>query len=614
MFARVFIDRPVLAWVVSIVVLLFGAAAYTQLPIEQFPAIAPPTVQVTATYPGANAEVVAKTVAATIEQEVNGVEGMLYMSSQSTNDGRYTLTVTFEIGTDLNFAQVLVQNRVQLAVPRLPSEVQRLGLGVKKRAPDVLLVVNMVSPDRTRDAFYLSNYATIQVKDVLIRTAGVGDVFIFGQQDYSMRAWLGPDKMASNGLTAPEVVEAMRNQNVQVAAGQVGQEPAPPGTAFQYTMTALGRLETVEQFEDIVVKVGAPQQDPTGQTIRPAVRLKDVARVQLTSQSRDISSSTDGQDAVGLAIFQLPGSNALDTADNVKHAMEQLKKRFPPGVDYTVRYDTTPFIIQSVDEVFHTLRDAIILVALVVLLFLQDWRAMILPMIDVPVSLVGTLAVMYVAGFTLNNLTLFGLVLAIGIVVDDAIVVLENVERWIAQGYDSRTATIKAMQEITGPIIAITLVLSSVFLPSALAARHHRRVLPPVRADDLGRHADFRNERDDADPQPRGGDLQEPRRRTRPRDDRDPALVRLGRAHRLRHLFTRARFSRPQTRRPPRVAVVRRHDYTGPARVRSRLFSSPARSIQFCASFTARSTGSSTKLHSATAAPCGCSSGPPSAC
>ena len=468
MLARIFIDRPVLAWVVSIVILLFGAAAYSQLPIEQYPEIAPPTVQVTATYPGANAEVVSKTVAATIEQEVNGVEKMLYMSSQSTNDGRYTLTVTFEIGTDLNLAQILVQNRVQLAVPRLPSEVQRLGLGVKKRAPDVLLVVNMISPDRSRDGFYLSNYATIQVRDVLLRTAGVGDVNIFGQQDYTMRAWLNPDKMAAVGLTAPEVVDAMRGQNVQVAAGQVGQEPAPPGTAFQYTLNALGRLNTIEEFENIVVKVGAPVRDESGATIRPAVRLKDVARVVLTSQNLDIRSSTDGQDAVGLAIFQLPGSNALDTAANVKSAMEQLKKRFPPGVDYTVRYDTTPFITQSVDEVFHTLRDAVILVALVVLLFLQDWKAMILPMIDVPVSLVGTLAVMYVAGFTLNNLTLFGLVLAIGIVVDDAIVVLENVERWIAQGYDSRTATIKAMGEITGPIIAITLVLSSVFIPSAL--------------------------------------------------------------------------------------------------------------------------------------------------
>ncbi len=467
MFARVFIDRPVLAWVISIVITLFGGVALTQLSIEQYPEIAPPTVQVTATYPGANAEVVAATIAATIEQEVNGVEKMLYMSSQSTNDGRYTLTVTFQLGTDLDIAQVLIQNRVQLAVPRLPTEVQRQGLGVRKRAPDVLLVVNLLSPDRSRDGFYLSNYATIQIKDVLARTAGVGDVFIFGQQDYTMRAWLDPDKLSNLGLTAPDVVAAMQRQNVQVAAGQVGQEPAPAGTQFQYTLNALGRLSTEDEFRDIVVKVGEPVADSTGASIRPAVRLKDVARIQLTSRTTDITSYTDGQDSVGLAIFQLPGSNALNTADNVKAAMEQLKKRFPTGVDYTVRYDTTPFINQSVTEVFHTLRDAIILVAIVVLVFLQDWRAMILPMIDVPVSLVGTLAVMYVAGFTLNNLTLFGLVLAIGIVVDDAIVVLENVERWIAQGYTARDATLKAMSEITGPIIAITLVLSSVFLPSA---------------------------------------------------------------------------------------------------------------------------------------------------
>ncbi len=468
MFARVFIDRPVLAWVVSIIITLFGVAALTQLPIEQYPQIAPPTVQVTATYPGANSDVMSKTVAATIEQEVNGVEKMLYMSSQSTNDGNYTLTVTFEIGTNLDIAQVLIQNRVQLAVPRLPQEVQRQGLSIKKRTPDVLMVVNMVSPDRSHDSFYLSNYATIQIKDVLTRTKGVGEVVIFGQQDYSMRAWLDPDKMANIGLTAGDVVAAMQAQNVQVAAGQVGQEPVPVGTAFQYTMNALGRLNTEEQFRDIVVKVGDPVQDPSGATIRPAVRLRDIGRVELTSRNLDISSTTDGQPTAGMAVYQLPGTNAIDTANNVRRTMETLKKRFPSGVDYTIRYDTTPFILQSVEEVFNTLRDAIILVAIVVLVFLQDWRAMILPMIDVPVSLVGTLAVMYIFGFTLNNLTLFGLVLAIGIVVDDAIVVLENVERWIAQGYDSRTATLKAMQEITGPIIAITLVLSSVFIPSAL--------------------------------------------------------------------------------------------------------------------------------------------------
>ncbi len=511
MFARVFIDRPVLAWVISIVILLFGLAALAVLPIAQYPEIAPPTVQVTANYAGANAQVVANTIAAPIESQVNGVEHMLYMSSSCGNDGSYSLSVTFELGTDMNTAQVLVQNRVSLALPQLPPEVQRTGLSIRKRSPDILLVANMYSPDepaahaaaiggalvygwegfpiaKPRDQLYLSNYAVIQVRDELARISGVGDVFVFGQQDYSMRAWLDPDKLAANGLTTSDVVKAIEEQNVQVAAGQVGQEPAVPGQAFQYTLSTLGRLEDVEQFKNIIVKVGSPE--PVGasaagaaatlnvpglvapvagmdMTTRPVVRLKDVARVELTARTQDINSYLDGRPSVGIAIFQLPGSNALDTADRVKAKLVQMSKRFPPGVKYAVRYDTTPYIRQSVDEVYNTLIDAILLVAVVVLLFLQDWRAMILPMIDVPVSLIGTLAVLYAFGFSLNNLTLFGLVLAIGIVVDDAIVVLENVERWIAQGFDARTATLKAMSEITGPIIAITLVLSSVFIPSA---------------------------------------------------------------------------------------------------------------------------------------------------
>jgi multidrug efflux pump len=495
MFARVFIDRPVLAWVISIVILLFGLAALAVLPIAQYPEIAPPTIQVTASYAGANAQVVANTIAAPIESQVNGVEKMLYMSSSCGNDGSYTLSVTFELGTDLNAAMVLVQNRASLALPQLPPEVQRTGLNIRKRSPDILLVANMYSPDNSRDQLYLSNYAVIQVRDEIARINGVGDVFVFGQQDYSMRAWLDPDKLAATGLTTADVVKAIQEQNIQVAAGQVGQEPAVPGQAFQYTLSTLGRLEDVEQFKNIIVKVAdagtaganggsatagaaattaaapgmiAPTPVPgSGMTTRPVVRLKDVARVELTARSQDINSYLDGQPSVGIAIFQLPGSNALDTADRVKAKLVQMKKRFPPGVDYAVRYDTTPYIRQSVDEVYNTLIIAVVLVAIVVLLFLQDWRAMILPMIDVPVSLIGTLAVMYLFGFSLNNLTLFGLVLAIGIVVDDAIVVLENVERWIAQGYDARTATLKAMTEITGPIIAITLVLSSVFIPSA---------------------------------------------------------------------------------------------------------------------------------------------------
>jgi multidrug efflux pump len=464
MLARFFVDRPVFAWVISIVIVLGGVVAALVLPIAQYPDITPPSVQVSAIYPGASASVVGDTVAAPIEQQVNGVEHMLYMSSISTNDGSYNLTVTFELGTDLNMAQVLVQNRVSLATAQLPDEVQRQGLTIKKKSPNILLVVSLFSPDGSRKQIDLSNYATIQLKDELARIPGVGDIALLGQQDFSMRAWLNPDKLYQYQLTTTDVVNAIKGQNIQVAAGQIGQEPMPPGQSLQLTLSTMGRLVDAGQFEQIVVKSGEP--GPNGQ-INPVVRLKDVARVELTAKSQDIRNTLDGEPAVGLAIYQLPGSNALDTADKVKQKMQQLRKRFPGGYEYAVRYDTTPFIRQSVVEVFKTLRDAIILVAIVVLFFLQDWRAMILPMIDVPVALTGTFAVMIVFGFSLNNLTLFGLVLAIGIVVDDAIVVLENIERWIARGHDARTATIKAMDEITGPIIAITLVLSAVFLPSA---------------------------------------------------------------------------------------------------------------------------------------------------
>jgi len=465
MLARFFIDRPVFAWVISIVIVLAGLAAAMTLPIAQYPDITPPSVQVSAVYPGANAKVVADTVAAPIEQQVNGVERMLYMSSTCGNDGSYNLIVTFELGTDVNMAQVLVQNRVNLATAQLPSEVQRQGLTIKKKSPNILLVISLSSPDGSQSQLDLSNYATIQLKDELARIDGVGDVTLFGQQDYSMRMWLIPDKMNSFKLTTTDVVNAIKAQNVQVAAGQIGQEPSPPGQSLQLTLSTQGRLLDPEQFGQIVVKTGQTNSDGT---LGAAVRLKEVARVELGAKSMDQQNTLDGKPAVGLAIYQLPGSNALDTADRVRAKMDQLAKRFPDGIKYAIRYDTTPFIKQSVEEVFHSLRDAIILVAIVVLLFLQDWRAVILPMIDVPVALTGTFAVMYVAGFSLNNLTLFGLVLAIGIVVDDAIVVLENIETWIAKGYDPRSATIKAMDEVTGPIIAITLVLSSVFLPSAI--------------------------------------------------------------------------------------------------------------------------------------------------
>jgi len=461
-----FIDRPIFAWVVSIVIVLVGLVAVFTLPIAQYPNITPPTVQVTASYPGASAKVVADSVAAPIEQQVNGVEGMMYMSSQCTNDGAYNLTVTFDLDTDLDMAQVLVQNRVSLAMPQLPTQVQIQGVSTNKKSPSILLAVNLISPDGRYDDIYLSNYATIQIKDELLRIDGVGDINYLGERDYSMRIWLDPDEMATRDIATSDVVQAVQNQNVQVAAGQIGQQPVPAGQVFQLPMNTLGRLETEQEFGDIIVKTGQGGLDE-GHASSTVVRVRDVARVELGAQQYDQICQLDGQPSVGLAIFQLPGSNALQTAEAIKAKMRELSKKFPAGLEYKIVYDTTPFIEESVAEVFKTLRDAIVLVAIVVLLFLQDWKAMILPMIDVPVSLIGTFGVMAMIGFSLNNLTLFGLVLAIGIVVDDAIVVLENVERQIHNGLEPRAATIKAMSEITGPIIAITLVLSSVFIPSA---------------------------------------------------------------------------------------------------------------------------------------------------
>src|SRR5437868_3481283 len=464
MLARFFIDRPVLAWVISVVIVLLGAIAAGFLPVAEYPEITPPTVQVTARYPGANAQVVADTVAAPIEQQVVGVEGMLYMSSQSNNDGSYTLDVTFELGTNVNMAQVLVQNRVAIAEPTLPDVVRAIGVTTKKRSPAILLGISLYSennPETGRpyyDSLYLSNYATIQLKDAVARVEGVGDVVILGQQDYSMRVWLDPDKLQSRNLTVGDVIRILREQNVQVAAGQIGQPPVPKGQEFQYTMSTLGRLVDPDQFAAIVLKTGADGE---------VTYLKDVSRTELGARSQDTIARVDGKPAAGLGIFLLPGSNALDTADRVKAKMREMEARFPRGLRYAFHYDTTPFIRESVDEVFNTLRDAILLVAVVVLLFLQDWKALLLPVIDVAVSLVGTFAVMKLLGFSLNNLTLFGLVLAIGIVVDDAIVVLENIERWLDRGLPVREATLKAMGEITGPIFAITLVLSSVLLPSA---------------------------------------------------------------------------------------------------------------------------------------------------
>jgi multidrug efflux pump subunit AcrB len=465
MFARFFIDRPIAAWVLSIVIVLAGLAALVALPIAQYPEITPPSVQVTCQYPGASAVVVADTVAAPIEQQVNGVERMLYMSSQSTNDGGYNLTVTFELGTDLNMAQVLVQNRVNQALPTLPDVVKATGVTVNKQSPSILLVVNLYAATDPAtgkpyfDQLFLSNYATIQIRDELSRIDGVGQVNLLGQQDYSMRVWLDPDELASRNLTADDVVNVVREQNVQVAAGQIGQPPVPTGQNFQYTMTTLGRLQDPIQFENMVLKTGANGE---------VTRLKDVSRIELGAKNQNTRCGLDGKPSIGLSVYQLPGSNALDVANKIKAKMRELQKRFPKNLEYAIVYDTTPFIQESVVEVAHTLRDAVILVALVVLLFLQDWKSLVLPLIDVGVSLVGTLFIMKMMGFTLNNLTLFGLVLAIGIVVDDAIVVLENIERWLAMGYPVREATMHAMDEITGPIIGITLVLCSVFLPAAL--------------------------------------------------------------------------------------------------------------------------------------------------
>ncbi len=610
MIARFFIDRPIFAVVISLVIVLAGGVAVTTLPITQYPNVTPPAVLVTTIYPGANATTVRDVVAAPIEEQVSGVEGMLYMSSRCTNDGAYNLLVTFRAGTNSDMAQVLVQNRVSLALPVIPVLVQTEGLSVKKTTPTTMMIVNLVSPDHRYDATFLSNYATIYLKDELGRVPGVADITYFGKRDYSMRAWLDPDKLAVLNMTPGDVVNAIAQQNLQVAAGQIGQPPNPSrAQQFQLTINTLGRLTDPDQFGEIIVKTAQSQSTtstgansssstaaPGASTATPGamvaatsgpmsqqasafalngpmppvtglVRLRDVVRddeyvmrlrfdpaklvsgglradavvaaldprpfsikedpdakpengqtltwlatytgieppsalqlaatlitggksgslhlgdlvmkeagiehrpeldqlgVQLGSQQYEQTCTLDGQPSVAMSIFQLPGSNALNTAQGVYAKMEELKSHFPVGMDYQIVYDTTPFIRESVDEVFATLRDAVILVAIVVLIFLQDWKAMILPMIDVPVSLIGTFAVMSLLGFTLNNLTLFGLVLAIGIVVDDAIVVLENIERQIATGLDVYSATIKAMDEITGPVLAITLVLTSVFIP-----------------------------------------------------------------------------------------------------------------------------------------------------
>ncbi|HKI35566.1 MAG TPA: efflux RND transporter permease subunit [Gemmataceae bacterium] len=594
MISRFFIDRPIFATVLSVIITLTGGIALFYLPVAQYPRITPPGVSISISYPGASAQVVADTVAAPIEQQVTGVDGMLYMSSQSGNDGTYSLTVTFDVGTDLNTALVMVQNRVALAMRQLPTQVQNQGITIRKKTPDILLIVNFYSPKGRYDDIHLSNYATVNVRDELLRVDGVSDITYQGQRDYSIRAWLDPQKLAARGMTAIDVANAIRTQNVDAPAGRIGQPPTSPGQSFQLPLDTLGRLTDPDQFGEIVVKVGGspPVLSPTGMvmgspqggamggastdtslTMPPAtssppaptssggsssssggtsgstssgsvasgggttgggastggggttgggattggggtsgggltgggltntaitvgggnaggtvgaaalsggalgggppspasalVRLRHVARLERGAQNYSISCTFDGHPSVGLGVYQLPGTNALDVADRVRAKMEELKEQFPDDLEYKIAYDTTPFIRESVNDVVNTLLEAVAVVGLVVLVFLQDWRAMILPMIDVPVSLIGTFAVMAALGFSLNNISLFGLVLAIGIVVDDAIVVLENIERQIAKGYDPRTATIKAMEEVTGPIVAVGLVLCAVFVPCA---------------------------------------------------------------------------------------------------------------------------------------------------
>ncbi len=640
-FSHFFIDRPIFATVVSVVITLTGAIALCWLPIAQYPQITPPAVQVSITYPGASAQVVADTVAAPIEQQVSGVENSLYMSSQMGNDGSYNLTVTFDVGTDLNTALVMVQNRVALAMPVLPPAVQNEGITIRKKTPDILMIVSVYSPDRRYDDLYLSNYATINVRDELLRVDGVSDVQIFGERDYSIRVWLDPQKMAAYGINAGDVANAVRHENLDVPAGRIGQPPTADQQPFDLPIDTLGRLESPEQFDDIIVKVdpglaaaayassaapiqvntglpspgmGNPLQGgssggktpsmstaignsliatmtpnpPTaatsggtatggitfgvstaggaatagggmtggganigggataGSSIAPSsgatsgknggnggtstgatlnssttanvggltiqgqqggssvasgvvaattlgggpqnpaasvVRLRHVGHVEMGGQSYTQASTFDGQPAVGLAVFQLPGTNALDVAGQVQAKMRELGKRFPDGIDYNIAYDTTPFIRESVTDVFQTLFEAAVLVGVVVLAFLQNWRSVLIPMIAVPVAIVGTFAVMAAVGFSLNNISLFGLVLAIGIVVDDAIVVVENVERWLEQGLPPREATYKAMEEVTGPVIAVALVLSRGVRALRVHQRHHRQLLPPVRGD-----------------------------------------------------------------------------------------------------------------------------------
>ena len=456
--SQFFIHRPIFAAVLSMMIFLAGAIAMFQLPITEYPEVVPPTVVVSAAYPGANPEVISDTVATPLEQAINGVENMLYLSSQATADGNLSITVTFALGTNLNDAQVEVQNRVSRALPRLPEEVQRLGVTTEKSSPDLTMVVHVLSPDERYDTLYLANFANLYVKDELARIEGVGSVQVFGAGDYSLRIWLDPDKIAALNLSTTEIISSIREQNRQAAAGSIGAPPSAGEGAFQLLISVKGRLESLEEFEDIIVRVGENGA---------ITRLSDIARVELGSNSYSLRSLLNNQPAAAIPIFQRPGSNAIDISDSVRAKMDELQQGFPEGVEYAIVYDPTVFVRGSIKSVIFTLFEAVLLVVIVVVLFLQTWRASIIPLVAVPVSLVGTFAVMHLFGFSLNALSLFGLVLAIGIVVDDAIVVVENVERNIALGKSSIEATKQAMKEVTGPIIATSLVLSAVFIPTA---------------------------------------------------------------------------------------------------------------------------------------------------
>ncbi|MFY7941528.1 MAG: efflux RND transporter permease subunit, partial [Burkholderiaceae bacterium] len=468
--SRFFIDRPRFAAVLSIMIFLIGAISIFRLPISEYPEVAPPQVVVRAQFPGANPRVIAETVATPLEEQINGVEGLLYMGSQATADGSMVLSVSFKIGTDPERAATEVQNRVNRALPRLPDVVRQIGVTTEKSSPNLTMVVHLVSPDNRYDALYLRNYASLNVRDALLRIPGMGSVLSFGSGDYAMRIWLDPQKLAARNLTSSDVVKALREQNAQVAAGVVGAPPAPNRTEFQLAVNTQGRLTSEAEFGDVIISADTAGSTTNANATGALVRIKDVGRVELGPNSYSLGSLLNNKGAAAVAVFQAPNSNALALSNNVRATMEQLKADFPPGVEYRIVYDPTRFVQTSIEKVVSTLIEAVLLVVLVVIIFLQTWRASIIPLLAVPVSIVGTFAVLLALGFSINTLTLFGLVLAIGIVVDDAIVVVENVERNIEAGLSPHDAAVKAMHEVSGPIIAIGLVLCAVFVPLAFVS------------------------------------------------------------------------------------------------------------------------------------------------